>query len=274
MASGEICTAVNALFRAVCELKLNNDKDSIKSQMQFFTDLQNNRRALVNSYSLYEYCSSENIEISQDECDLMREFLLTYIGKYTETYINDVFINYVNRTLKFAFVSFERASKTNDTSDFIKELELDVLRVYQNSIFKIIDTIISGLPQDEIITKIKNLQNYFKTGNVSAKLNENILGNYNDLKKYVINSSNKSFIPQFNPLNSNIDSTAQFEPFGPFEPFQPTEPSEPSDIITFDFLSKKIGNFSEDIPNFNEANIKAAIGRILEISTTEELTQV
>jgi len=59
MASGEICTAVNALFRAVCELKLNNDKDSIKSQMQFFTDLQNNRRALVNSYSLYEYYSSK-----------------------------------------------------------------------------------------------------------------------------------------------------------------------------------------------------------------------
>jgi len=276
MASGEICSAVNALFRAVCELKMNDDKNTTKSQMQFFADLTRCRRALVHSFILYEYFTYENLTITKDELDLMREFIITYLGKYDDPCILDVFLTYADKSLKFAIVCFERASKTNDTANTIREIELDITRVYENSVFKILEQIASSLPADETILKIKNLQKYFKNGNLISKFNENILGNYQEIEKYILSTSTGKSVPQFNPVNCGI-GPSPYEPYAPYEPHQPFEPSEPSDFITLDFISKKIGNIgslSDDMPNLNEANIKAAIGRILEISTTEELTQV
>lgn len=266
MTNGEVCTAVNALFRAVCELKLTNSKNAIKSQMQFFRDLQINRRALVSSYVLYEYYSHDSITIAQDELDLMREFLLTYLEKYDDPNIVDVFVTLQNRTLKFIFSCYERASKTNNTSTVIKEIENDIAKVYENSIFKILDQITNSLPSDDLITKIKNVQKYFKTGNLVAKYNENILGNYKELEKYCLNTKLGPIIPD-NPFTC-------YEPFQPSEPFQPFEPSEPSDFISFSYFNSKIANINTESANFNEQNIKTAISKILEITTTEELTQV
>lgn len=276
MTNGDVCSVVNALFRAVCDLKLNTDKNILKDQFTFNSDFTRNRRAIINSFVLYEYYSSDNLSITQDQLDLMREFIITYIGKYEDKNILDTLIYFSNNTLKFAFFSFERASKTNNTSDIIKEIEMDIARAYENSIFKIIDQITASLPQDETIVTIRNLQKYFRTGNLISKYNENNLGNYSELQKYILNTSAPSIIPKtFNPFNP-VDCKIGPSPFEPYAPYEPSQPYEPSDFLTFDYISKKIGNISslnDDIPNLNEANIKAAIGKILEISTTEELTQ-
>ena len=147
MTNGEICTAVNALFRAVCQLKLQNDKNVLKSQMQFFTDFHTNRRALINSFVLYEYYSNSIPIISKDELDLMREFLLTYLGKFDDSNLNDVFISVTSKSMKFAFASFERASFTNDTTPLINEIE--------NEIISIEEVIIKPNPKPKINTNIK-----------------------------------------------------------------------------------------------------------------------
>lgn len=267
MTNGEVCTAVNALFRAVCELKLNSDKNTLKSQMQFLTDFHTNRRALVNSFVLYEYYTNDELSISKDELDLMREFLLTYLEKYEDSNVNNVIIGYSNKTLKFVFNSYERASKTNDTSTIIKSIELDIAKLYENSIFKIIDQITASLPQDPIIVQIRNIQKFFKSGNLTSRYNENILGNYVELERYVLSIT----LPTLKPM---YIENCNYSPFEPFSPFEPSEPSEPSSFITFEYFSNKIGNISDDLHNLHEGNIKAAISKILEITTTEELTQV
>ena len=175
----DVCLAVNALFRAVCECKMNCDKKNLKWQLQFFTDLTHNKRALINSLALYEYYATCNVVITSDMLALMREFLLTYLGKYEEPNFNDVFINYANKTLKFVFASYERSSYTDNTSEIIKQVELDIAAVYQNNVFNIINQIIDQIPQpwDPIIVQIKNIQKYFKTGNMISKYNETLLGN-------------------------------------------------------------------------------------------------
>lgn len=267
MTNGEICTAVNALFRTVCELKLNMDQNSLKSQMKFLTDLHTNRRALISSFVLYEYYSYDSFSLTKDEIDLMREFLLTYLGKFEDKDILDVFITTKNKSLRFAFVSFERASHTTGTMEVITEIENDISKLYDNSVFKIIDQIAATLPQDSIIVKIRNIQKLFKTGNLTSKYNENILGNYEELQKYVINASLSPIIPD------DPNDCYPFEPYAPFEPNAPFEPSDPVPMVTFDFLDKKIGNLDE-YHNIDENNIRAAISKILEITTTSELTQV
>lgn len=278
MTNGEVCTAVNFLFKAVCELKMQNNTNIHKSQMQFFRDFHMNRRALISSCVLYEYYASDFLTITKDELDLMREFLLTYLEKFDDTNITDVFISFNNNTIKFVFTSFERASKTNNTNTIIMEIENDIARNYDNSVFKIIDKIISSLPQDNVITKIKNVQFHFKTGNLISKYNENILGNYKEYEKYILNMSPNPIIPMI-PDPCYLPPGP--EPYSPFEPFQPAQPSEPvgpecSESVNFELFKKKIGSLNDDtsMPNINENNIKAAISRILEITTTEEFTNV
>jgi len=273
MTNGEICTAVNALFRSVCELKINQNKNTLKSQMIFFRDLQVNRRAMINSFVLYEYYASEHITISQDELDLIREFVLTFLEKYDDPNILDVFVHFNNKTLKIIISSYERASKTNNTSIVLREIENDIAKLYENSVFKIIDQIISPLPTDPLVAKIKNIQKSFKSGNLVSKYNESILGNHTELEKYCLKTQLGPIIPD-NPFTCY----APFEPYQPSEPsepFQPFEPSEPSDFISMNyFVNNKNLSFNNESPNVSEANIKAAISKILEITTTEELTQI
>lgn len=269
MTNGEICTAVNALFRAVCDLKLQNNKNTLKSQMQFFRDFHYNRRAIINSFVLYEYYSNNIPNIAKDEIDLMREFLLTYLGKYDDSNLNDVFITVSPKSIKFAFASFERASCTNNTNNIINEIENDIARLYENSIFKMIDQITASLPVDPMISKIKSVQLNFKTGNLISKYNENIIGNYSELEKYIFNTSTSPILPMI-PFDCNA----------PYEPYSPYSPYEPSECLPLNLYKKKVENINNSniddktISSINESNIKAAISRILEITTTDELTQV
>jgi hypothetical protein len=54
----------------------------------------------------------------------------------------------------------------------------------------------------------------------------------------------------------------------PYEPNEPNEPSEPSDYI---LLTKKIIN---NTTKMNEDDIKAAISKILEITTSQEVSNI
>jgi len=100
------------------------------------------------------------------------------------------------------------------------------------------------------------LYKYFHSGQNYAKYNINSLMNRSNLEKYCLSISNCSG-PQPHP-----------EPYEPYEPNEPNEPNEPSDYI---LLTKKIIN---NTTTMNDNDIKAAISRILEITTSQEVSNI
>ena len=113
-----------------------------------------------------------------------------------------------------------------------------------------------NFPPDSPITKIKNLYKYFQSGRNYSKYNINTLMNRSNLEKYCLSISDCS------------GHHPHPEPYEPNEPNEPNEPSEPSDYI---LLTKKIIN---NTTKMNENDIKAAISRILEITTSQEISNI
>jgi hypothetical protein len=61
------------------------------------------------------------------------------------------------------------------------------------------------------------------------------------------------------------------EPYEPYEPNEPNEPSEPSEPSDYILLTKKIIN---NTTKMNDDDIKAAISKILEITTSQEVSNI
>ena len=215
---------VNILTKAYCDLKLNNNCSIDKNQLIFQTDFYVNKRIILVSLVNYEYTTNSNISISRDELAIIREFLLTYITKFTSNTINDIFINYSDKCLIYSFVSYERSSVIADSSQTIKEIQNDIATNYENNIFKVIELFFMNFPPNSPITKIKNLYTYFRIGKTNAKYNLNMLMNRTNLEKYCL---------QISDCSNNI------EPYEPYEPYEPSEPSEPSDLTKYFVLNKK-----------------------------------
>jgi len=246
---------VNILARAYCDLK-NNNSSADKNQLIFQTDFYVNKRIILFSLANYEYTTSSNITISLDELDIIREFLLTYITKFTSNTINDVYIHYTGGCLIYSFVSYERSAVIADSSQTIKEIQNDIAINYENNIFKVIELFFINFPPDSPITKIKNLHNHFRVGRNYAKYNINSLMNRRNLEKYCLSISDCSG-PHPHP-----------EPYEPNEPNEPNEPSEPSDYI---LMTKKIINNTSVM---NDNDLKNAISKILEITTSQEISDI
>ena len=234
MSSSDLCSMVNVLARAYCDLK-NNNSTCDKNQLLFNTDFYVNKRIILFSLVNYEYTTTSNIIITRDELTIIREFLLTYITKFTSNTINDVYIHYT------------------DSSQTIKEIQNDIAANYENNIFKVIEMFFMNFPPDSPITKIKNLYKYFQSGRNYAKYNINTLMNRSNLEKYCLSIS---------------DCSGHHPHPEPYEPNEPNEPSEPSDYI---LLTKKIINTTTKM---NEDDIKAAISKILEITTSQEVSNI
>jgi hypothetical protein len=199
----------------------------------------------------YEYTTTSNITISRDELAIIREFLLTYITKFTSNNINDIYIHFKEGCLIYSFVSYERSSVIADSSQLIKDIQNDIATNYENNIFKVIELFFINFPPDSPITKIKNLYNHFRIGRNYAKYNLNILMNRSNLEKYCLSISDYS--------GPHPES---------YEPNEPNEPSEPSDYI---LLTKKIFN---NTTTMNDNDIKNAISKILEITTSHEISDI
>lgn len=255
MSNSELCSMVNILTKAYCDLKLNNNCSIDKNQLIFQTDFYVNKRIILVSLVNYEYTTNSNISISRDELAIIREFLLTYITKFTSTTINDVFINYSGKCLTYSFVSYERSSVVADSSQTIKEIQNDIATNYENNIFKVIELFFMNFPPNSPITKIKNLYTYFRIGKNYAKYNLNMLMNRTNLEKYCL---------QISDCSNNIE---------PYEPYEPSEPSEPSDLTKYFVLNKKFTNNS-NTNIMNELDIKNAISKILEITTSQEVSDI
>ena len=257
MSSSDLCSMVNILARAYCDLKTNNSSTD-KNQLLFVTDFYVNKRIILVSLVNYEYTTSSNITICRDELEIIREFLLTYITKFTSNTINDVYIHFTGGCLVYSFVSYERSAVIADSSQTIKDIQNDIATNYENNIFKLIESFFMNFPPDSPITKIKNLHNHFRIGRNYAKYNINTLMNRSNLEKYCLSISDCSSLkPHPHP-----------ESYHPHEPYEPYEPSEPSDYI---LLTKKIIN---NTTTMNDYDIKAAISRILEITTSQEISNI
>lgn len=252
MSSSDLCSMVNILARAYCDLK-NNNTSTDKNQLIFQTDFYANKRIILFSLVNYEYKTSSNITISRDDLAIIREFLLTYITKYNSTTINDVYIHYTDGNLIYSFVSYERSAVIADSSETIKEVMNDIAINYENNIFRLIELFFMNFPPDSPITKIKNLYKYFQSGRNYSKYNINSLMNRSNLEKYCLSIS---------------DSSGPYPHPEPYEPYEPNEPSEPSDYI---LLTKNIIN---NTTSMNENDIKDAISRILEITTSQEISNI
>jgi hypothetical protein len=308
MSSSEICGVVNALTRTVFDLQLNSQNFS-KDLCIFNTDFYKNRRIILFSFLTYEYITKDCVNITCDELDIMREFLLTYIEKFQCTSnIGTVFISYVCKKLRFCFCYYERASKTTETCDTLKLIEEEINTVFDGSIFKLLQPFLNNIPPNTPISNIKNLNLYFKEGYYYLKCNVNGLLNFCELEKTVINWKTNNGIPINGNNNDFINGSyydtnmyeppnqyEQFEPFSPSEPYTPSEPYCPpktkeqkrvlEDIENTDYfkivnkkldkkeLSKNTLSGVESAEK-NEGNIRAAISRILEISSTDELTSL
>lgn len=259
MSSSDLCSMVNILARAYCDLKLNNSS-SDKNQLIFNTDFYVNKRIILFSLVNYEYTTNSNITISRDELGIIREFLLTYISKFTSNTINDVYIHYTSGCLVYSFVSYERSAVIADSCQTLKEIQNDIAIHYENNIFKVIELFFMNFPPDSPITKIKNLYKYFQSGRNYVKCNINSLMNRSNLEKYCLSISDCS--------GHHHEPYEPYEPNEPKEPNEPNEPSEPSDYI---LLTKKIIN---NTTTMNENDIKAAISRILEITTSQEISNI
>ena len=255
MSSSDLCSMVNILTRAYCDLKMNNSSAD-KNQLLFQTDFYANKRIILASLVNYEYTTNSNITISRDELAIIREFLLTYITKFTSNTINDVYIHFTGGCLIYSFVSYERSSVIADSSQTIKDIQNDIATNYENNIFKVIELFFMNFPPDSPITKIKNLHNHFRIGRNYAKYNLNMLMNRTNLEKYCLSISDCS------------GHHPHPEPYEPNEPNEPNEPSEPSDYI---LLTKKIIN---NTTTMNENDIKNAISKILEITTSHEISDI
>jgi hypothetical protein len=255
MSSTDLCSMVNILARAYCDLK-NNNSTSDKNQLIFNSDFYVNKRIILYSLVNYEYTTTSNIIITRDELAIIREFLLTYITKFNSSIINDVYIHYTDRCLIYSFVAYERSAEIADSSQVIKEIQNDIAANYENNIFKVIEMFFMNFPPDSPITKIKNLYKNFQSGRNYAKYNINSLMNRANLEKYSLSISDCSR-PNPHP-----------EPYEPYEPNEPNEPNEPSDYI---LLTKKIIN---NTTTMNDGDIKAAISRILEITTSQEISNI
>ena len=253
MSSSDLCSMVNILARAYCDLKINNSSTD-KNQLIFQTDFYVNKRIILASLINYEYTTTSNITISRDELEIIREFLLTYITKFTSNTINDVYIHFTGGCLIYSFVSYERSAVIADSSQTIKDIQNDIATNYENNIFKVIELFFMNFPPDSPITKIKNLHNHFRIGRNYAKYNLNMLMNRTNLEKYCLSISNCS---NHHP-----------EQYEPNEPREPNEPSEPSDYI---LLTKKIIN---NTTNMTEDDIKNTISKILEITTSQEISNI
>ena len=307
MSSSEICGVVNALTRTVTDLQINSQNFS-KDLCIFNTDFYKNRRLILFSFLIYDYITTDCVTITCDELDIMREFLLTYIEKFQCTgNIGTVFISYVNKRLRFCFCYYERASKTSETCDTLKQIEEEINTIYDGSIFKLLQPFFNNIPPNTPISNIKNLYLYFKEGYYYLKCNVNGLLNFCELEKTVLNWKTSNEIP-INGNNSNFISGSNYdsniypegcnhpsEPFAPFEPYSPSEPYGPpktkeqkrvlEDIENTDYfnivnkkldkkeLSKNTLSGVESAEK-HEGNIRAAISRILEISSTDELTSL
>lgn len=252
MSSSDLCSMVNILARAICDLKKNNSSTD-KDQLIFQTDFYVNKRIILFSLANYEYTTRSNITITRDELDIIREFLLTYISKFTSTTINDVYIHFTGGCLIYSFVAYERSAVIADSSQTIKEIQNDIATNYENNIFKVIEMFFMNFPPDSPITKIKNLHKYFQSGRNYARYNINSLMNRSNLEKYCLSISNCSG-PHPDPY--------------PYEPNEPNAPYEPSDYI---LLTKRIIN---NTTNMDESDIKAAITKILEITTSQEISDI
>ena len=228
--------------------------------------------------------------------------------------IGTVFISYVNKRLRFCFCYYERASKTSETCDTLKLIEEEINTVFDGSIFKLLQPFFNNIPPNTPISNIKNLHLYFKEGCYYLKCNVNGLLNYCELEKTVLNWNSSNCIPingmnsnfiSGSYYDTNIcqpgcgDHPAEpaepFEPFAPFEPYSPSEPYCPpktkeqkrvlEDIENTDYfkiVNKKLDKkelskntlSGVESSEKHEGNIRAAISRILEISSTDELTSL
>jgi hypothetical protein len=263
MTNSDLCFTVNTLSKALCDLKKNNDTNALKYQLQFNTDFYANRRMITMSFLTFEYSTNCHVYISKDELDIIREFLLTYMEKFTNPNLSDVFISFCNCCLKISFVSYERTSATNDTCQVIQEIENEITRLYENNIFKILSDFLNNIQIENSVQKIKCLHKYFNSGTYYTKCNVNMLVNRSELEKICLN---------WNKCNNNPYYAEPAEPAEPYGP-EPFEPSEPSDF--YPVISKMATNVNLGInKQTSDEEIKNAIARILEVSTTGETTQI
>ena len=262
MTSSDVCNHVNLLTKAVCELQKNNNNNTLKSQMQFNTDFYANRRLIIVSFITFEYNASKSLHITKDELDLIREFLISYLQKYEDTNLLDVFVSFCNNCLKISFVCFERASASSDTSPTIQDLETEITRLYENNIFKILESFISQIPADSNVNKMKTMSTNFTSGTYFSKMNVNMLVNRSELEHTTLNW-NKSQL-------RNTYGEERMEPAEPAEPYNP-EPSEPSDYFP---IIQACSLKDNNVPR-GDVDIQKAIAKILEISTsTNEVTEL
>ncbi len=314
MTSSEICGVVNALTRTVSDLQINSinfSKDLCIFNTDFY---KNRRLILFSFLTydyITKDCvkiTCDELDIMREFLlTYIEKFQCT-------SNIGTVFISYVCKRLRFCFCYYERASKTSETCDTLKLIEEEINTVFDGSIFKLLQPFFNNIPPNTPLSNIKNLHLYFKEGYYYLKCNVNGLLNYCELEKTVLDWKSNNGIPINGNNNfisgsyydTNIcqpgcgDHPAEpYEPNEPFAPYEPYSPSEPYCPITktkeqkraledientdyFKIVTKKLDKkeFSKttlsgvESAEKHEGNIRAAISRILEISSTDELTSL
>lgn len=314
MSSSEICGVVNALTRTVFDLQLNSQhfsKDLCIFNTDFY---KNRRLILFSFLTydyITTDCvkiTCDELDIMREFLlTYIEKFQCT-------SNIGTVFISYVCKRLRFCFCYYQRASKTSETCDTLKLIEEEINTVFDGSIFKLLQPFFNNIPPNTPISNIKNLHLYFKEGYYYLKCNVNGLLNYCELEKTVLDWKSNNEIPiNGNGNNSNFISCSDYntnicqseycnhpsEPYEPFAPFEPYSPSEPYGPITKTNEQRRVLEDIENTDYFNivnkkldkkelskntlsgvessekhDGNIRAAISRILEISSTDELTSL
>jgi len=314
MTSSEICGVVNALTRTVSDLQINSQNFSKELCIFNTDFYKNRRLILFSfltyDYTTKDCVkiTCDELDIMREFLlTYIEKFQCT--GN-----IGTVFISYTCNRLRFCFCYYERASKTSETCDTLKIIEEEINTVFDGSIFKLLQPFFNNIPPNTPLSNIKNLHLYFKEGCYYLKCNVNGLLNYCELEKTVLNWNSSNCIPingmnnNFisgsyydtniypNGCNHPAEPAEPAEPFAPFEPFSPSEPYGPitktkeqkrvlEDIENTDYfnivnkkldkkeLSKNTLSGVESAEK-HEGNIRAAISRILEISSTDELTSL
>lgn len=256
MSEGKVENTVNKLASFVCENVKKNNWNSIRDSVTFLNDFQLNKRCVKYSVIKFDYELKKCTKINETERVMVKESLIKYLNNFTYDNFSDVVVNNTNVGVSIIIISFENALNDNDINKLINNVETDVSNNYNGNLFTIVNQYLDLFPQCDLVSNLKMIEKLITDGTyLTNKDNVEVLTLPQLRNKVWGNSSKNCF--------QNVEPTDNDEPA---EPAYPNEPSEPSCAnIT---INK---NFDADV---NEQDIKDAICKILEITTTEGTTTV
>jgi len=262
MSDGKIENTVNKLVSFVCENVKKNNWTSIRDSVSYLTDFQLNKRCTQYSIIKYDYEFKKSIKLTDTEKIMIKESLIKYLDKFTYENFVDIVINNTNIGVSCIIISFDNAFSKNDINKLINDIETDVSNNYGGNLFTIVNNYLDLFPQCDLVSNLKVLEKLVVDGTYLTNKNNIEVLSLTQLRSLIWDNSSKNCFKNITN-EDNFDGPA--EPGEPGYPCEPSEPSEPS--YSNIYLNNKN-------PKINEEDIREAICKILEITTTEKTTTV